>query len=150
MAYNQQLYYPNSYNPYTNYAQQMQNNQPMMQNQSGQQNQGLIWVSGEVGAKSYLMAPNSTVMLMDSETSRFFIKSTDSAGMPTIRTFEYKECSQSLPQSPQNEEKNLSEQFATKEEYRALSEKYEKLQALIADMQRTKPNKRKAEETENE
>lgn len=53
---------------------------------------GLIWVQGETGAKSYIVAPNATVLLMDSEQQRFYIKSADSSGMPLpLRVFEYKE-----------------------------------------------------------
>ena len=53
--------------------------QPM---QVQQPNNGLIWVQGESGAKSYLVAPNATVMLMDSEGERFYLKSADASGMP--------------------------------------------------------------------
>lgn len=33
----------------------------------GQQGGGIIWVQGEAGAKSYMVAPNTTVQLWDSE-----------------------------------------------------------------------------------
>lgn len=53
---------------------------------------GLIWVQGEAGAKSYLVAPGATILLMDSEAQKFYLKSADSSGMPMpLRTFEYKE-----------------------------------------------------------
>ena len=39
--------------------------QPVQQPQ--QNNNGILWVSGEVGAKSYLVAPGTSVLLMDSE-----------------------------------------------------------------------------------
>lgn len=52
---------------------------------------GLLWVQGETAAKSYLVTPNTTVLLMDSEAPRFYLKSVDMAGMPTMKTFEYKE-----------------------------------------------------------
>lgn len=68
-----------------------------------QSQQGLIWVQGEAAAKSYLVAPNNTVVLMDSEGDKFYIKSTDMSGMPTMRTFAYKELlpgGQSAPNSP--------------------------------------------------
>ena len=62
--------------------------QPMAQ----QGNSGLIWVQGEAGAKSYIVAPGNTVMLMDSEGERFYLKSADASGMPMpLRIFEYKE-----------------------------------------------------------
>lgn len=136
------------YNPYVNPYQYPMANQPMQTPQpqptpQPQNNQGLIWVSGEIGAKSYLVAPNSTVMLMDSEQSRFFIKSTDSAGMPTIRTYEYKEYVPSVPQQPVIEQKNLNEQFVTRQEY-------EELLAKIEDLQKPKTVKKKAEVVENE
>lgn len=62
--------------------------QPVQQPQ--QNNNGILWVSGEVGAKSYLVAPGTSVLLMDSESEKFYIKSTDVSGMPQpLRTFEY-------------------------------------------------------------
>ena len=75
-----------------------------------QQNNGLIWIQGEQAAKSYLIAPNTTVLLMDSESSRFYLKSSDASGMPTLRVFEYKETTQSDKAQP-----DLSG-FATKAE----------------------------------
>lgn len=56
------------------------------------------WVQGEAGAKSYLVAPNTTVLLMDSESERFFIKTADASGMPLpLRVFEYHETAQNRP-----------------------------------------------------
>ena len=53
---------------------------------------GLIWVQGESGAKSYLVGAGNTVLLMDSESQKFYIKTADASGMPMpLRVFEYKE-----------------------------------------------------------
>lgn len=141
------------YNPYINpyyqspvIPQQQQIPQPQPAPQ--QTNNGLIWVSGEIGAKSYLMAPGSTVMLMDSESSRFYIKSTDSAGMPSIKTYEYKECIYNAPQAISSNENNMTEQFVTREEYKAICGKYEELKSALEDMQK-KPARAK-KEAENE
>lgn len=78
--------------------QQMQPQQMQMQPQQmppPQQNQvgnGLIWVQGEAGAKSYLVAPGTTLMLMDSEAQTFYIKQADASGMPMpLRIFDYTE-----------------------------------------------------------
>ena len=70
--------------------------------QSQQQyNSGLIWVQGEAGAKSFILPPNTTVMLMDSENSVFYLKSSDASGMPLpLRVFEYAEKTATVPQSP--------------------------------------------------
>lgn len=53
------------------------------------QNTGIIWVSGEAGAKAYLVAPNTTVALYDSEAQTIYLKSADASGMPTIKTLDY-------------------------------------------------------------
>lgn len=39
--------------------------------QSQQVNQGILWVQGEAGAKSYLVAPNTSVLLMDTVNNGF-------------------------------------------------------------------------------
>ena len=63
-----------------------------MQAQPAQQSSQIIWVSGEAGAKSYLVAPGNTVMLLDAENSVFYLKSADASGMPLpLRIFDYKE-----------------------------------------------------------
>lgn len=78
-------------------AQQQQAAQPPQQ----QSNSGLIWVQGEAGAKSFIVSPGSTVMLMDSENSVFYLKSSDASGMPLpLRVFEYAERTATVPQSP--------------------------------------------------
>ena len=104
------------YNPYQNpYLQ----GAPMsFANQ--QNNNGLIWVQGESGAKSYMVAPNSTVMLMDSESQRFYLKSTDASGMPQpLRIFEYSEKPQNAPNKPSGSESIDYSSFATKAEFEA-------------------------------
>lgn len=102
-------------------AQQYQMPQAM---QPPQTNQGLLWVQGEAGAKSYLVAPNTTVLLMDSEGSRFYLKSTDNAGMPSLRVFEYSEVDQNAPQATQSAQTNLDDKYVTREEYSRLQAQY--------------------------
>ena len=123
--------------PYPDRLTQLQNqyqqavNVPQIQTVPQQQvNQGLLWVSGEVGAKSYLVAPNSTVLLMDSDAQRFYLKSADNAGMPNLRIFEYKEVT-SAPQNtvngPNLDENVLNDKFVTREEYEGLKRQYESI-----------------------
>lgn len=85
------FYQPSYYgNPAQNRQYPQQYQQPVAQPQ--QSGNGLIWVQGEAGAKSYLVAPGNTVMLMDSENSAFYLKSADPSGMPLpLRVFDYKE-----------------------------------------------------------
>ena len=81
MAYN---YFPMSYQQPAYYP-----SQPAPQPPQQTPTQSLIWVQGEAGAKSYLIAPNSTVTLWDSESQTIYIKSADATGMPSIRTLDY-------------------------------------------------------------
>lgn len=81
MAYNNM--FPTNYQPY--YPQTMAS---MPQN-SPQQNTGITWVQGEAGAKSYLVAPNTTVTLWDSEAQVIYLKSADVSGMPSMKIIDY-------------------------------------------------------------
>lgn len=93
MAYNN--YFPQ--NQYYPQYQQMPLQQPVQQVQmptqpQPQENSGVIWVSGIEGAKSYLVGAGRSVLLMDSESSTFYLKSTDMSGMPQpLRIFDYTE-----------------------------------------------------------
>ena len=92
--------------------------------QSQQNNNGILWVSGEVGAKSYLVAPGTSVLLMDSESEKFYIKSTDVSGMPQpLRTFEYHEVGTQMP--PKQPVQNMDSKYVTRQEYDDLKGKYE-------------------------
>ena len=51
----------------------------------------LTRVTGIDGAKAYQMPPNSTVALFDNNEDLMYIKITDGAGFPTIRTFTFSE-----------------------------------------------------------
>lgn len=112
-------------------AQMQSQYQPPQQTQIPQTNQGILWVQGEAGAKSYLVAPNTSVLLMDSEESRFFIKTTDNAGMPTLRTFEYKEVGVNVSEPQKQPEISLDDKYVTRQEYNDLRGKYEELYGLL-------------------
>ena len=131
--------------PYPDRLSQLQNqyqqtvNVPQMQTVPQQQvNQGLLWVSGEVGAKSYLVAPNSTVLLMDSDAQRFYLKSADNAGMPSLRIFEYTEVTTNVPQNaPQalnTDFKELDSKYVKREEYEGLKRQYESIMERLDSM----------------
>ena len=92
MAYPYPQYYPGQPYQYQDQLNQLRNapmqTQPM-QYQQQRQDTGLNWVQGEAGAKSWFITPGSTVLLMDSEAQRFYLKSADPSGIPSMRTFEY-------------------------------------------------------------
>ena len=83
-------------NPYTPFQNQYQMPQPIYPQvttpaQTSSSN-GIIWVQGESGAKSYAVAAGQNVLLMDSEANTFYIKSSDTSGMPLpLRVFDYTE-----------------------------------------------------------
>lgn len=128
MAYYAPFYRPTYYdtvqqNPMGQFNQQFQSPTapPPTQQMAQQGNNGLIWVQGEAGAKSYLVAPGNTVMLMDSEGERFYLKSADASGMPMpLRIFEYKECTEvpSHASSATVTAQNVNfDNFVTREEF---------------------------------
>ena len=67
------------------YQQGQTNPQP---NQNIAQN-GIIWVSGESGARGFMVAPNQTVQLWDSEAQTIYLKSADMSGMPSMKILDY-------------------------------------------------------------
>lgn len=128
MSYYAPFYRPTYYDPAQHntmwqFNQQLQPpvtpsvTQPMAQ----QGNNGLIWVQGEAGAKSYIVAPGNTVMLMDSEGERFYLKSADASGMPMpLRVFEYKERTEAPSQAfsaPVTAQSINFDNFVTREEF---------------------------------
>lgn len=95
--------------------------QPVTQPMAQQGNNSLIWVQGDAGAKSYPIAPGCTVMLMDSEGERFYLKSADASGMPLpLRVFEYKERTETAQQTTGGsvaDFPDLNDKFVTREEF---------------------------------
>lgn len=92
--------YPYAPNYNSNVQQQVQNN--------------INWVSGEAAAKSVYVPAGQSVLLMDSESNVFYIKSADISGMPLpLRIFDYTE---RIPPS-KNEQISQSADFVTREEF---------------------------------
>ena len=127
MAYNN--YYPMSYQ---NYYPQVNNAFP---NQNQQQtNNGMIWVVGENGADSYLVAPGQTVQLWDSTAPVFYLKSADTMGRPSKRVFDYTERN-AVVEIPQN---SPVSDYATKEDISLVKGEIEALRAKFSDMEGSK------------
>lgn len=132
--FGQWVYQPDTQSPMDRLAQ-LQQSQKLPTQMSGasnppQTNQGILWVQGEAAARSYLVAPNTTVLLMDSETQVFYLKSTDVSGMPLpLRIFDYTErnqqnMTQNAPQAQQSVPENLDDKYVTREEYSRLQAQY--------------------------
>ena len=110
----------------------MQMNQQMPIQQPQPQQGGPIWVQGEAGAKSFLVAPGQTVQLMDSEADVFYIKASDQSGVPLpLRTFDYKERTTGA-QRPVQAAQTPMVDYVTRAEFDALAAKLAELTAKPA------------------
>lgn len=106
-------------------VQQTISNTPITSNQNTANS--IIWVQGEAGAKAYPVAPGNSVLLMDSESECFYIKSTDSSGIPMpLRVFSYNEIVQTQHQQNQAGD---TEQYVTMSEFNELKKIIEEMQS---------------------
>lgn len=131
-------YYNNTpYQPYNLYSPNMPQAQPQQQT-----NNGIIWVQGDAGAKSYYVAPNTTVQLWDSETQTIYLKSADASGMPSMKVLRYKiEEPQATPTDGGN--------YATRSDIESLMAQISDLRAELDGLSIRRPSKKK-EVTEDE
>ena len=144
---------PYPQNPYMNYQTGYQPQAlPIMQSQASYpapSSNGINWVSGESGAKSWIVGRGESVLLMDSENQCFYLKSADASGMPLpLRVFDYTERTQNNPQVSQSFLNQSSDNFITRNEFDDLKAKYEELERQVKSS--NKPTVRKKEVTENE
>jgi hypothetical protein len=97
--------------------------QAMNQQSSSQ----LIWVQGEAGAKSYMVAPGNTVALWDSEAQTIFLKSADASGMPSMRVLDYtirEDAARPLKMAPQSD-------YATKDDVVSIQKQIDEIRANL-------------------
>ena len=135
---NQFSFSPSPYNNYNNYLSNNHNNstQPTQQTSNN-----IIWVKGKENARSMQLPPNSTVILLDSEIGKFYIKTTDDIGLGKLRIFSYMEQpdidSDNSRNNQVNTELDLSN-YVTKNEFQqAIKEirKYEQSLSTIEQQQ---------------
>lgn len=89
--------------------------------QQNVQNNSIIWVQGIAGAKSYLVAPNNTVQLWDSEAQTIYLKSADASGMPSMKVLDYTIREAETPNTPLQAPSNTPVvEYATKDDLTAL------------------------------
>ena len=114
MALYNNPYQPQQYNnPYMPYT-------PPVQNYQQPPDTSIIWVQGESGAKAYPVQNGKSVVLFDSESEHFFIKTAAQSGMPQpLRIFSYSETSENEMKNPGID----TSQFITREEFEEVIEK---------------------------
>ena len=117
MAYNN--FFPTNYQPYQ--MPQMQNNQP---------NTFVQWVQGINAAKSFPVAPNTSIPLFDSEANVIYIKSADASGMPSIKILDYV----IRDTTPKSAEISPQSEFATKDDISVLEKEISSLRSKFERM----------------
>ncbi len=115
-------------------AQQPVQMQPMQQpaQSTPQPQSSLIWVQGEAGAKSYMVANGNSVLLMDSESQTFYLKSADASGMPSMRVFDYHERAVQKPQPVPAPAQQSAAEYVTRDEFNALAARLDAMTAKPA------------------
>lgn len=125
--------YNNNYNNYGyggyGYNSNYYNPSPNTPTQAQQQASfiPLTFVNGIEGAKAYIVSPNSTIYLRDSDSDKIFIKSSDAQGRLMMRTYR-------LVEANENEHKQQTQDlsaFATKDALKAVEERIDKIQSML-------------------
>lgn len=118
--------YGNVYHPYNNQVQQQNYNNIPPMNQ-------YAYVNGIEGAKSFQLAPNQTIMLMDSDNPICYMKSANSMGQSTLRYFKLIEIKESdLKNNPNNE---LNNDYVLKSDFEGLIKRVDELSSVIKKTQ---------------
>lgn len=95
------------------------------------------FVNGIEGAKSYQVAPNQTMLLMDSDSPTIYMKSANSLGQASLRYFKMVEISESDAKGENN--KNNVE-YALKSDVDNINKKIEELSAKLSEIKEEKIN----------
>jgi hypothetical protein len=96
----------------------------------------IIWVKGEQEANNYLIAPNSTVPLWDSDTETIYFKQSDAAGRVSMKILKY---TIEEPKTETNEHSN----YVTKEDFESFADR---LQKQLDKLMESKPKAKFKEE----
>lgn len=125
--------FPVGYQPYYQQPYQVPV-APSQPNNQQSQSSGIIWVQGEAGAKSYLVAPNTTVQLWDSENQVIYLKSADATGMPSMKILDYqiRQGNQSVSQPQIDPTSN----YVTKDELTTLKGEISELRSQVESINR--------------
>ena len=127
------------FNPY--YPQPMPDNlmqmrqMQMMQPQTAQPQQmqtSVVWISGgKEEANGCMVAPNSRVIIFETNSMVFHIKERDASGTPIpMRTFNYTEDAENKP----HDTKKMDDKFVTRDEF-------DRLAALVGEIKGKKKHK---------
>lgn len=131
--------YNNNYNNYGyggyGYNSNYYNPTPNAPTQSQQQASyiPLTFVNGIEGAKAYIVSPNSTIYLRDSDSDKIFIKSSDAQGRLMMKAYHLVEMNDD---EPKQSIADLSS-FATKDELKEINEKIDRIQSKLNEKEKS-------------
>ena len=138
--YQQPNFYPNStpapdmLNQFKSYQQPIQQ-VPQMQPTTQNANNDIIWVQGEAGAKAYLVAPNNTVTLWDSESQTIYLKTADMNGVPSMKILDFTERTETPPKTHAEHACQCGSKFILKEDFNALQSDFDGLSARFEELE---------------
>ena len=87
-------------NPYFNPYQAYPYTQPTQTQQTQTNYLQLTFINGIEGAKAFIVAPNQTIYLKDSDSNILYEKKADAQGRYTLTAFELKPVEINTPQAP--------------------------------------------------
>lgn len=138
--YPQPNFYPNStpapdmINQFKSYQQPIQQ-VPQMQQPTQNANNDIIWVQGEAGAKAYLVAPNNTVTLWDSESQTIYLKTADMNGVPSMKILDFTERTETPQKTHAEHACQCGSKFILKEDFNALQSRFDGLSARFEELE---------------
>lgn len=125
--------YPQMYPQYQQPFQQVQNVQPLQTLQQSvapqqpQNQSNIVWVEGEADARSFQLAPNTTMPLWDRNAQVIYYKSSDASGMPSLKILDYTIRDQNTGSNPLNGRNPVAvAEYVTKAEFDDLKAQFEK------------------------
>ena len=111
---------------------QLQGNTAQTQPQAISQGYQIQTVKGIAGARAFAIPPSSGVILMDTDDSVFYLKSTDANGLETVKAYEFTEKETDAPELN-------ADKFVLKSDFDKLAEKVDEFMKSI-----TAPNAEKS------
>lgn len=144
--------YPYYQNPYQNFFPATY--QPMVQppQAASVPQTGINWISGDLEAQMYPVAPNNAVTLWSQTEPVVYMKQADATGKPTLKTYDLVERNGASSLSDRAEKK--SDEFARKEDLDAVvasvSEIRAEIEAIKGDLYGVAGKRRKRNESDDE
>jgi hypothetical protein len=118
------------------YPQFQQNNMIGTQTPVPAQNVTWIPVNGLQGAKDHIVQPNQTAWLMDNNDMKFYVKTSDSLGVTSLKAYRFEEITDQAGNTTPQQQIDFS-QYVSRAEFDSLKERIDKLTTNTQKQART-------------